>query len=758
MLSHHTRQIACRFIAILLLACWLSLAAGSLWSPISAQQSPTTAPQQTNTSQQTAELERTKTFPYPPQLIPGQSKCIVLDRHETNSEELTPQEKYARDTWQFPERWIWRQVCAGQEANFYRFYVSALLLKSLGISENLTSKTLPKSDVIDAIIAGIEEHYSDSDKEDFDISKYKQSLQSALNNAFSEDDNENEQSLKDLTFYLEYFPKAERDAIINQQTDAASILSAQHRNSLSIIIGKFLYDQKQNNANKTLLTYLNERLTYLNENLEELDLDGLKDSNPNEFLRKLFSPALIDVEKSVGELVMANIQRADEVEYLTEILKQLNSDNGLESLLKASQEKLDESDIIADSDQAEALLSTEFKKKYQNLMDSLFSNEDIQRDFSVKNNFLKTILLREPFHSALPGIVTIRGGYFTEELNLSSANIKQELRLIDSIFKKPIVLYKSNFAKSLNLDGSRFEEDILLNNSILQGDLFLRDIVFKHNDQPDSSQGPIINLKFLQGQDITLSGKFPVRCIDLAGASIHDLQLKFGDRSRSEMTLNLNNLVAKNVSFSAIHESSLGFQDFFKAGSEVNKSEVNKITTYLGSRLELNVKMQHDILYRWPKPFIKKNIGSVRQSPPEKSQRIKPYLNLSLENAQIDGFEIIPTDKPELKSEPDIDGQCLINLTGFRYQKANSEGFMLLTDCLETKYHETILDDETSSSPESLLQPLEQAAMVARSLGKYDKERDLLYKRKRLEVRIERLQNSWRSPNWTVRSFIWIQV
>jgi hypothetical protein len=110
-----------RFVAIALLVCWLTITAGTFRSPVTAQTE--------QTSDQGETLDRTKAFPYPTQLIPGQQKCIVLAFHEDTKDEnreLTLQEVYAKENWKFPERWIWRQVCAGQEVNFYKFILSAL--------------------------------------------------------------------------------------------------------------------------------------------------------------------------------------------------------------------------------------------------------------------------------------------------------------------------------------------------------------------------------------------------------------------------------------------------------------------------------------------------------------------------------------------------------------------------------------------------------------------------------------------------------
>ncbi|ASC71267.1 hypothetical protein XM38_022190 [Halomicronema hongdechloris C2206] len=630
MLSHHTRQIAYRFIAILLSACWLSIAAGSLWSPIFAQQSPTTAPQQTNTPQQAAELERTKTFPYPPQLIPGQFECIVLDRHETKSKELTPQERHARDTWGFPERWIWRHVCAGQEANFHKIFLSALIIRDL-VENN--SQLLNEN----------------FDHENFDytglIAEYRIQLNSAL-----QEDIERPKSDKLLS------------ALFNLASDVPLETSL-----------KFLIENNSKRPEeKSFLIKLSELVQILTSQTD-----------------KEYSTASLIYE---NEGTLRNIVDSNKEDY-----------NKLSGLLKEKHQAF--WDAVLDLSE----------KKTEAESGSRINFQEYLNKYSVGNNFLKTILLREPFRSALPGTVITRGAYFNEELDLSSSDIEQELQLKDSVFRKSVRLYKSNFLRSLNLDGSQFEGGIFINNITLQGDLFLRNVILKGNGRASNNESSEINLESLQGRDIILSGDFSNHSINLSDSEINDFMLIFDKETPDQIRLDLDNMVASNVVFDFKNRQP-GFQNlFFK--ERTNESD---------------------------------------------------NIDLLLEDAQVNSFNIIKSDNEEMDQE--ISGECLIDLNRFHYQKANSAGFSLLTSCLDAKYNKAApstwqrvvrtlssirlastrqqdldeslsLDSELLPRLESLLQPLEQAAMVARSLGKYDMERDLLYKRNRLEVLIEKEQN-----------------
>lgn len=74
----------------------------------------------------------------------------------------------------------------------------------------------------------------------------------------------------------------------------------------------------------------------------------------------------------------------------------------------------------------------------------------------ISNNFLKTILSREPFLSVLPSKVIIKNAIFKDPIDLSSTTINVELHLEDSVFEKDVNFSQSKFSKSLYLNGSTF--------------------------------------------------------------------------------------------------------------------------------------------------------------------------------------------------------------------------------------------------------------------------------------------------------------
>ena len=169
----------------------------------------------------------------------------------------------------------------------------------------------------------------------------------------------------------------------------------------------------------------------------------------------------------------------------------------------------------------------EIKKRLNYLLDSLKKSEeklenlekelkDLLKNLTISKNFLRTILLREPFRSALPNKVTIRNAIFAEEIDLSSTNINVELHLEDSVFEKKVNFTGARFSKSLYFDDSTFEDVVLINNAFIEGDLFLRRVTL----QPNSNllqQKKNINLLNLSG--IKVNGKVDIKNQKL---QIHD--------------------------------------------------------------------------------------------------------------------------------------------------------------------------------------------------------------------------------------------
>ncbi len=94
----------------------------------------------------------------------------------------------------------------------------------------------------------------------------------------------------------------------------------------------------------------------------------------------------------------------------------------------------------------------------------------------LRPEFLKTILLREPYRSAVTyKFVRIVGAWFVEPVDLSDATLTQGLWLVDCTFLKDVTLDQLKFSPFLNLKGSKFRGRLSMNSMKAGGRLLIGD-------------------------------------------------------------------------------------------------------------------------------------------------------------------------------------------------------------------------------------------------------------------------------------------
>ncbi len=101
----------------------------------------------------------------------------------------------------------------------------------------------------------------------------------------------------------------------------------------------------------------------------------------------------------------------------------------------------------------------------------------------LSSRFLETILLYEPFRSAIPRRgVRIFGAYFPNSIDLTDALIKRPLELDQSRFKSQVAMPRLRTSTFVSLQGSKFDSDLNMD-SISVGDaLFMRNAEFNKVD------------------------------------------------------------------------------------------------------------------------------------------------------------------------------------------------------------------------------------------------------------------------------------
>ena len=101
----------------------------------------------------------------------------------------------------------------------------------------------------------------------------------------------------------------------------------------------------------------------------------------------------------------------------------------------------------------------------------------------LSSRFLETILLHEPFRSAIPHRgVHIIGAYFPNFINLIDASVERPLRLGQSYFKSLVAMIRLKISDQLRMDGSTFKGRLEMDSVSVGGDLFMMNAEFDKVD------------------------------------------------------------------------------------------------------------------------------------------------------------------------------------------------------------------------------------------------------------------------------------
>ena len=101
-------------------------------------------------------------------------------------------------------------------------------------------------------------------------------------------------------------------------------------------------------------------------------------------------------------------------------------------------------------------------------------------DRKLSSRFLETILLHEPFRSAVPYHgVRIVGAYFPDCINLRGAVLERQLMLYGSYFDSKVDMTFLKTSTFLALTGSKFDSELVMNTISVDSSLYLESAEFK---------------------------------------------------------------------------------------------------------------------------------------------------------------------------------------------------------------------------------------------------------------------------------------
>ena len=138
----------------------------------------------------------------------------------------------------------------------------------------------------------------------------------------------------------------------------------------------------------------------------------------------------------------------------------------------------------------------------------------------LRSKFLETILLHEPYRSALPRQgVRIDGAWFTESLDLSYATLVQQLWLDYSRFESPVDLTYLQAPQLVSLEGSTFTGEVKLLRAKIGGHLDMSESKFNGKLIMDS----IELVRSIEGYDsVTVSIFTPYHGTELRAVAVQN--------------------------------------------------------------------------------------------------------------------------------------------------------------------------------------------------------------------------------------------
>jgi len=366
-------------------------------------------------------------------------------------------------------------------------------------------------------------------------------------------------------------------------------------------------------------------------------------------------------------------------------------------------------------------------------------NLEARTDTIQSKNFLEIILKREPFRSALPEKLSIANVSIADKINLNSSTIQQELEFKAVTFQEDVNLFKTSFRNAISFIGEELEDGV--KKVRFEGGLFLNNSKFDKK------------IKIDQAQFIPKESAPKFISLNLSNTVIRDdLDLKnitfdvSSDQNRRLSLISLESatieqsLVLNNIDIEGLSETVSETNYLQTKGLSVNKSLVfsddfdftcQPDTPVCNGQINLNgVNVE------------KLTFVVAAQTDAEKSK--DAYLNnqniVDLGDTRANIFQILEDDILVSRQNNNDDSkapyQCWWKLDNFQYQSLNDTAFLSIEKCIKTQYRQKTNSTDASIfliDRSELVQPYEQLAEAANSLGLSNKQREFLYTAKKIQ-------------------------
>ncbi|MGB2923787.1 MAG: hypothetical protein WBB82_00625 [Limnothrix sp.] len=378
----------------------------------------------------------------------------------------------------------------------------------------------------------------------------------------------------------------------------------------------------------------------------------------------------------------------------------------------------------------------ETSKIAQNTIESASAE---QQQTLRSREFLEVILKREPFRSALPEKLSIANVTIPDNINLNSASIQQELEFKAVIFNENVNLFKTDFKNALSFICNQNSLDQKCEQkTIFKGVLSLNNSKFDKKVKIDGADFELPLPKSNSPSYVSLN---------LSNVTIHDdLQLNditFDLSQQNERIVPVFSLESTTINQS-LQLGNINFKD------PENLSEANSHLLAKGLTVDGKLTVQESFSFScneskscYRKLDLSNSQINTLVLDLDKSQlafnRAFTKNILFLKNAVVETFQILKPANFDQEPQSFLDSaeRCGLKLDGFQYQSLNDFAFAGIRQCLAVQYQTAKTssgnDDDFFFSRDELVQPHEQLAAIANSLGKSEAQRQILYTKAKLQ-------------------------
>jgi uncharacterized protein YjbI with pentapeptide repeats len=264
-------------------------------------------------------------------------------------------------------------------------------------------------------------------------------------------------------------------------------------------------------------------------------------------------------------------------------------------------------------------------------------------DRKLSADFLETILLYEPYRSALtPNGVRLIGAWFTEPIELENARITAELWLDESRFEKRVSLRGVTDKSLLSLEGSSFASDLDMRSADFGGSINMAGCKFagtitmelievgKNLMMPDNAEFKVVNLlgakiggqinmrdsKFAGtvnmetteiGQHLLMSEKAEFQDVNLLGAKIGGQIDMRGSKFPGPV-----NMDTIEVTHNLLMHEKASFQDVILRGAKIGGQIDMRGSKFAGPVNMDTIEVTHNLLMREKASFQDVNLRGAK--------------------------------------------------------------------------------------------------------------------------------------------------